>query len=494
MFKYGYPMLVVGASLWVLVFHKKYANFSDWYRKVLSDADVVDQRFPVKGCLVWKGYGTKIMENIMKLLERLLDETEHVKMYFPLLIPEDLFGKESRHLRGFEDQVYWVTRAGRKKMSRRLILRPTSETAMYPMFSLWVRSHADLPFKVYQTVSVFRYESKSTAPLIRDREMRTFNEAHTVHASLEEAKDQICVGLEIYKQVFRKLALPFLLVEKPEWELFPGAVGAFEFYVLFPDGRVLETGSVNNLGQAFSRVFDIKNEQEDGSHEFVWQTCYGQTERLLAGVVSVHGDDHGLVLPSSVAPVLIVVVPIVYEECEEGVMEFARHVVKLLKEEGFSVELDAREKMTPSEKFYYWEMLGVPVRLEVGLKEVKKVEVTLVRRDMLERKMVSLKDLAQSVRDLLKRIDEFLWSRAERGLKENIMVALTLKDAVNLTRRGKAIVKTFWCGKERCKEEVEKKTRMEIIGYAVDEEVGKGEKCLVCGGETRRMIYLAKTH
>jgi len=219
----------------------------------LFDADVVDQRFPVKGCLVWKGHGTRIMENIMKVLENLLDDTGHIKMHFPLLIPEDLFGKESRHLRGFEDQIFWVNRAGKRRLLRRLVVRPTSETAMYHMFSLWVRSHADLPVKVYQTVSVFRYETKATKPLVRDREMWPFDEAHTVHATLEEAEKQINIGVEIYKELFRRLALAYLLVRKPEWELFPGALGAFEFYTLLPDCRVLETGSVNNLGQAFSK-------------------------------------------------------------------------------------------------------------------------------------------------------------------------------------------------------------------------------------------------
>ena len=295
-------LYALGVEPWVFVFQRKYTNFSEWYREVLFDADLLDQRFPLKGCNVWKAYGTKIMQNITAMLEHLLDQTGHSKMYFPLLIPEGLFGKESRHLRGFEDQVFWVNKAGKRKLSTKLVVRPTSETAMYHMFSLWVRSHADLPMKVYQTVSVFRYETKSTRPLIRDREMWPFNEAHTVHATLEEAEEQVEIAIQLYRKLFERLALPYLLVEKPGWELFPGAVSAYEFYTLLPEGKVLEAGSVNNLGQAFSKVFNITFEKEDGTRDYAYQTCYGQSERLLASIVAIHGDDHGLILPSSIAP------------------------------------------------------------------------------------------------------------------------------------------------------------------------------------------------
>ena len=188
------------------------------------------------------------MDDIIALLETSLNETGHSKMYFPLLIPETVFGQESQHLKGFEEQVFWVNHARHSPLSTKLVMRPTSETAMYPMFSLWIRSHADLPLKVYQTVSVFRYETKSTKPLLRDREMYPFNEAHTAHASLEEAENQIAIGVQLYTTLFSKLALPYLLVRKPSWELFPSALSAYEFYTLMPDGKVLETGSVNNLG------------------------------------------------------------------------------------------------------------------------------------------------------------------------------------------------------------------------------------------------------
>lgn len=484
-------MSSVGARQWVFVFQNKHQNFGKWYREVLFNADIVDQRFPVKGCVVWKDYGTRIMERIVEILESLLNETGHCKMYFPLLIPEQLFGKEKRHLRGFEEQVFWVTKAGKRRLSHKLVIRPTSETAMYTMFSLWIRSHVDLPLKAYQTVSVFRYETKATKPLIRDREMWPFIEAHTVHATLEEAENQIEIAIEIYKKLFRKLSLAYLLLKKPRWELFPGAINAFEFYTLMPDKRVLETGSVNNLGQAFSRVFNISFEKTDGSHEYAFQTCYGQSERLLASVIAVHSDDHGLVLPPCIAPVLIVIVPIVFTEIARKVSAYAKSIEKCLRENGLSVVLDLRE-LTPGEKFYYWEKRGIPLRLEVGLRELDMRSVTVVRRDTLRRHKVSLQNLTEEIRRSIRKMEQNLWIRSKRLLKENIAIASTLAEAVKQISKGKAIIKTSWCGKEKCKSKIEEQN-MEIIGISIEKETVE-KNCFACGKEAKETIYLAKTY
>ncbi len=466
-------------------------HFSDWYREVLFDADVLDQRFPMKGCNVWKGYGTKIMQNIMAILEDLLDQTGHSKMYFPLLIPEDLFGKESQHLKGFENQVFWVNRAGKRNLSKKLVVRPTSETAMYHMFSLWVRSHADLPIKVYQIVSVFRYETKSTKPLIRDREMWPFNEAHTVHATLEEAEKQIETGIQLYKELLKRLALPYLLVEKPKWELFPGAISAYEFYTLMPDGRVLETGSVNNLGQAFSKVFKITLEKEDGTRDYAYQTCYGQSERLLASVIAVHGDDHGLVLPASIAPTLLAIVPIIYEENAEEVLNYAGAIESLLSGRRFTVALDRRE-LTPGKKFYYWEKRGIPIRLEVGLQETMHKTVTVVQRHTLQRKEAPLENLVKEVEEALSKIDQDLLSRAKSLIEKNIGFVSNLADVPETVKKGKTILGIPFCGGESCRLLIEEETAMEIIGFSIEENAIQ-RKCLACSKEVKELAYLART-
>lgn len=474
------------------MFQLKHSRFSDWYREVLFDADVLDQRFPVKGCNVWKGYGIKIIENIMTLLEDLLDQSGHSKMYFPLLISENIFGKESQHLKGFEDQVFWVNRAGKKGLSRKLVVRPTSETAIYHMFSLWVRSHADLPIKVYQTVSVFRYETKSTKPLIRDREVWPFNEAHTVHATLEEAEKQIEIGIQIYKELFKRLALPYLLVKKPKWELFPGAISAYEFYTLMPDGRVLETGSVNNLGQAFSKVFNITFEKKDGTRDYVYQTCYGQSERLLASVIAIHGDDHGLILPSSIAPTLVVIVPIVYTESMKEVLNYTRTLESLLKGKGFAVTLDDRE-LTPGEKFYYWEKRGFPIRLEIGLREMKNNTVTIVKRHTLQRKEIPLENTVKEIEEALSKIDQDLLSRSKRLLKENMEFVSNLAEVSEVFQKGKNILGVPFCGSESCGDLIEEETEMEIVGFSIEKEAIQ-QKCLVCDKEAKELAYLARSY
>jgi len=432
------------------------------------------------------------MENIMEILERFLEDTGHSKTYFPMLIPEDMFGKEIQHLRGFENEVFWVTKAGKQTLPRKLVLRPTSETGMYEMFSLWVRSHKDLTIKIYQTVSVFRYETKATKPLIREREMWPFNEAHTVHATLEEAEEQIAVGIKIYMKLFQKLALPYLLVRKPQWELFPGAIGAIEFYALLPDGKVLETGSVNNLGQAFSRVFNIKYEKADGSHEYTYQTCYGQSERLLASVISIHGDDHGLVLPPSISPILVVIVPIMYAENAEKIVDYAKSIEKMLRRKGFTAVLDLRE-LTPGEKFYYWERKGVPMRLEIGSREVEDKTVTVVQRDMLAREVVHLNEMTKRIRRTLREIHRDMLKRAKESMKANIILESNL---ANLTkhRKRRAVAKAYWCRSEKCRNEIESQTKMNIIGLAVKYRIDKRKRCIVCGEQATDIVYIAKSY
>ena len=468
------------------VFPRKHTDFSEWYREVLFDADVLDQRFPLKGCNVWKGYGTKIMDSIMNILEDLLDESDHEKTYFPLLIPEDVFGKESKHLKGFEDQVFWVNRAGANELPRKLVVRPTSETAMYQMFPLWVRSHADLPIRVYQTVSVFRYETRSTKPLIRDREVWPFNEAHTLHATAEEAEDQVKIGVEIYRELFRRLALPFLLVMKPAWELFPGAVKCFEFYTMMPDGKLLETGSVNNLGQSFAKVFDIAFEKEDGTHELAFQTCYGQSERLLASVVAIHGDDNGLILPSSIAPIQAVIVPITYTRNNEGVKEYATEIQEHLKDEGIQITLDG-SAMTPGEKYYHWERKGVPLRIEVGPRETKKKTATMVMRHTQEKREVQFEELATKIKGALDEIDHDLLTRAEEQLRACID---DISD-VSEIREGH-ILQAAFCGEESCRQAIEE-LGVEIVGLSIEEDRPRG-RCIVCGNETTESAYIASTY
>ena len=279
------------------------SSFSEWFHDVISRAGVADYRYPVKGCGVWLPFGFKLRENVLAIMRRLLNETGHEEVLFPLLIPAEMLRKEAEHIRSFEGQTFWVSKAGDRDLGERLALRPTSEAAIAPMLKLWIRSHADLPKKLYQIVSVFRYETKATKPLIRVREVTTFKEAHTSHATYEEAERQVEEAVGIYRRFFDELCVPYLISKRPDWDKFAGALYSIAFDTIFPDGRTLQIGTAHNLGQNFSRAFEITFETVGGGREFVWQTSYGISERVIAALIAIHGDDHGLVIPPNIAPV-----------------------------------------------------------------------------------------------------------------------------------------------------------------------------------------------
>ncbi|MEM4675763.1 MAG: aminoacyl--tRNA ligase-related protein, partial [Nitrososphaerota archaeon] len=357
----------------------KFTNFSSWFDELIFQARIVDSRFPVKGFIVYLENGMFILEMIRRRLEELLVETGHKTMMFPLVTTDELFAKEAEHIKGFLSEVFVIEKAGNKPLEKKLIIRPTSETIMYPMFKLWIRSHADLPFKVHQTVHVYRYETKATRPLYRAREF-PWNEAHTAHATAADAEEQVREAIEIYSKVLKELGISYLLLKRPDFDKFAGAKYSIAFDAWNPDGRVNQVATVHNLGRNFSKVFEIEFEQKDGSRALVYQLCYGfGLSRVLAAVIAQHGDDRGCVFPPSIAPVQVVIVPIPFKGYEELITSYCKKIHERLKRI-YRCVLDDREDVTPGEKFYHWEMLGVPVRVEIGPKEVSSSKVTLFRR------------------------------------------------------------------------------------------------------------------
>ena len=465
-------------------------RFSEWFAEMLERAEIVDPRYPVKGLYVWLPYGFRIRSRVISILRSLLDESGHSEMLFPLLIPEDLFRKEAEHIRGFEGQVYWVTHGGREPLDVKLALRPTSETAIYPMFALWIKSHADLPLKVYQIVSVFRYETKMTKPLIRVREVTTFKEAHTAHATEEDAERQVREAVGIYRRFFDLLGIPYIISKRPRWDMFAGAVYSIAFDTLAPDGRTLQIGTIHNLGQNFSRVYDVRYEKVDGSHEHVYQTCYGISERVIAAVLMVHGDDVGFCLPPIIAPIQVVVVPVLFKGESESVDRAAREIFETLRSAGLRVHLDDRD-LRPGNKYYYWERRGVPLRVEVGPSEVREGRVTLVRRDTGEKRSASLGELAPEVGRLLDEISENLRRRAADLFRSRVRDAGGIREAAELLAGG-GIVRISWCGSEGCGTAVEEGTGGRLLGEALEER--KRGACVNCGAETEKVAYLAKTY
>ncbi|AEF95852.1 proline--tRNA ligase [Methanotorris igneus] len=386
-------------------------EFSEWYSEILERAGIYDVRYPIKGCGVYLPYGFKIRRYTFEIIRKLLDETGHDEALFPMLIPEDLLAKEAEHIKGFEDEVYWVTHGGKTPLDVKLALRPTSETPIYYMMKLWVKVHTDLPIKLYQIVNTFRYETKHTRPLIRLREIMTFKEAHTAHATKEEAEEQVKKAVEIYKKFFDTLGIPYLVSKRPDWDKFPGADYTMAFDTIFPDGRTMQIGTVHNLGQNFAKTFEIIFETPDGGKDYAYQTCYGISDRVIASIIAIHGDEKGLILPPIVAPIQVVIVPLIFKGKEEMVMNKAKEIYSLLKDK-FRVHLDDRD-IRPGRKFNDWELKGVPLRIEIGPKDIENGKITLFRRDTGEKFQIDDNEgLIDEIEKTLNTISENMKNRA----------------------------------------------------------------------------------
>jgi prolyl-tRNA synthetase len=372
--------------------------------------------------IVWRPYGLKALRLTQRILVELLEKTGHEEAYFPALIPETIFSREKDFLAGFSGESFVVEGTGTKRFNERLYLRPTSETVMYYMWSMWIKGRKDLPLKMYQVVNVFRYETKMTHPLLRVREIMGFIEAHTAHATREEADQQIAEGIKIYKNFFDRLQLSYFIVKTPPWDTFAGAEYNYDFITVMPDGKGLELGSVINLGQKFAKAFDIKFMDTDGSVKYIYQTCYGVSERVLGAIIGVHGDEKGLFFPPEVAPIQVVIVPIARRE-ESDIVEYAEKVEKILEEKGIRAFLDKDPEHTPGWKYYYWEMKGVPTRLEIGRRELEAGTVTIARRDGAPKITVKVDALLEALVAAWNNINSALRARALDHLKRLTLFA-----------------------------------------------------------------------
>lgn len=462
----------------------KAEDFNEWYNEVVERANLTDKRYPVKGMNVWTPYGWSAMTRIDTLMRREMARTAHEEVYFPLLIPESEFAKEAEHIRGFASEVYWVTKAGDNVLDIPMCLRPTSETAMYPMFSLWIRSHADLPLKVFQICSTFRYDTKQTRAFLRVREIHFF-EAHTAHVDEADAEKQIYQDLEIMASLGRELCVPYLVTRRPDWDKFPGAHYSLAADAYTPSGRTLQVATFHHYRDNFAKAYNVTYEAEDGSRRFAHQTTYGMSERLLGAIVAVHGDDKGIVLPPAVAPVQVVVVPIPEKGRQEVILDEARKLAAELGEH-VRVRLDPRD-LRPGAKFYEWEARGVPLRLELGPRDLADGVVTAARRDRDGRTTIPRADLLPAVQSLLRQIQEDLHAKAERDLRAHIVDIATPEEA------REAINRIAWCGSEDCGRQVEADTGMSLLGTPFPPESHEG-KCIVCGKATNASAYLARTY
>lgn len=467
------------------------SDFSAWYNDVLWRAEIMDVRYPVKGLYVWYPFGFGLRRQTYAILRHLLDGTGHQETLFPLLIPKTEFMKEAEHIKGFEDEVYWVTHGGLSELEIPLALRPTSETSIYPMFALWIRSHADLPLKVYQIVNTFRYETKHTRPLIRLREITSFKEAHTAHATWDEAAEQVEKALALYTRFYDDLCIPITISRRPDWDKFPGADYTMAVDALMPDGRTLQVGTVHHLGDHFSKTFEITYEDAEGQQQYVYQTCYGISERCIAATIGVHGDDKGLVLPPKVAPVQVVVIPIIMKKRAEEVLAAAEALKAELEDSGLKVRIDTRD-MRPGAKYYHWEMHGVPMRVEVGPRDLDAGTVVAVTRDG-EKMSVQRDEVVTAVPEILGGYAARLRTKAEGFLTSHITEVGSVEEAVEAVKTGIAVV--HWCGDEACAEELEKATNGSVLGTEIrSPHIKKSEgPCAVCGRKGTSTV-IARTY
>ena len=436
-------------------------------------------------------YGFKIRRNILQILRDLLDNTGHDETLFPLLIPETSLEQESAHVKSFEGECFWVTHGGFEPLKVRYALRPTSETVIAPMLKLWIRSHADLPLKLYQVVNVFRHETKATRPILRMREVATFKEAHTCHATFEEAEEQVHEAVELYKRFFDAVGVPYVVSRRPEWDKFAGALYTIALDILCPDGRTLQIGTVHNLGQNFAKAFNITYETKDGNQEHIWTTSYGISGRGIAAVLIIHGDDNGIVLPPKIAPIQVAVIPVPYKGKEEQVNEACRTVASKLEDAGFRVELDLRGDLTPGNKFYYWELRGVPIRIEIGPRDLANGVVTIVRRDTLKKQTWKMDDVVSAVQTFAEKMTDDLKANASKWMNERVYRVNSLPEAKRLLEKRAGIVEVPWCGKDECGHSLEETVESRLLGFPEDTTEKIDGKCLVCGEKAVNVVRVA---
>ncbi|MFW6121833.1 MAG: proline--tRNA ligase [Petrotogales bacterium] len=466
---------------------KKDEDFNEWYNEIVELAELCDKRYPIKGMNIWRPYGWKLMNNVDMLIRYEMEKTNHQEVYFPLLIPESFFKKEEEHIEGFGKEVYWITHAGTNKLEERWLLRPTSETAMYPIFSLWIRSHSNLPLKTFQIVNTFRYETKQTRAFIRVREIHFF-EAHTCHKDFDDAEKQIEEDRTIADRFLKRLCLPYVFSKRPEWDKFAGAYYTISIDILMPSRRTLQVGSIHQYRDNFSKPYEISYETEEGAHAYCHQTTYGMSERLLGAIIGVHGDNKGLVLPPEVAPIQVIIIPIIFKGKEQRIMKACDVLHKKLRDVNIRSKVDARD-ITPGNKYYDWELKGVPLRVEIGPRDLEKNEIVIVRRDTTEKKSVSRTEAEKTIKDELDNIASNLLEKANNLLQENIHRVLTVDEAKNK----KGIVELPWCGDEECALEVEDILGGSTLGEPL-EKIECIDTCPVCGKTAKTWMRFAKTY
>jgi|TARA_Y100000034_G_C6887845_1_gene407865 prolyl-tRNA synthetase len=472
---------------------KKEENFSEWYSQVIEKAEVIDLRYGVKGFVVIRPWGAMIIENMYDFYEKELQKKDHKPSFFPLVIPEKNFKKESSHIKGFSPEVFWLNEV---KGEDKLALRPTSETAFYQMFSIWIRSWRDLPLKLYQRANIFRYETKATRPLIRAREFYWI-ETHDCFETKEQAEKQVQEDITTTEEIMhQKFLIPFLAMKRPSWDTFPGAEYSVAADSIMPTGKLIQQPSTHLIKQSFIKAFDIKFKDKEGKEKYVWTTCYGPApSRMLASVISTHGDNKGLIIPFGISPIHVIIIPIFDKKNKNKILKESEKIKEELFDLGIKTEIDSTEKR-PGEKYYEWELKGVPFRIEIGEKEIKNKKLTLFIRDLGKKQEIKINELSK-IKKLGEEFDKRLKEKADNFMKNKIVNCKTKQD-IKKAMECKKIARINFCSineeGKKCAEHIEKKLKAEVRGVLANKKEKPSGKCILCNKQAKEVVYIGKSY
>lgn len=463
-------------------------DFARWYTDIVIKAGLADYT-DTKGCIAIRPYGYAIWENIQNYTDKKFKETGVKNAYFPVLIPENLLQKEKDHVEGFAPEVAWVTEAGGEKLEEKYCIRPTSETIISTMYSKWLSSWRDLPFVYNQWCNVLRWE-KETRPFLRSREF-LWQEGHTIHETAEEAKERTIQMLNIYQDVVENLlAIPTVKGIKTESEKFAGAEATYTIETMMHDGKALQSATSHYFGQNFTKPFEIKFQNREGKEEYAYQTSWGSSTRLLGALIMAHGDNRGLKLPPKVAPIQVVVVPVAQNK--EGVLEKAHELYNSLKSM-FRAEIDDRDNVSPGFKFNDWEMKGVPVRIELGPRDIENGVCVLVRRDTAEKVVVKLNEVEKVIAETLEKIHNNMFEECKKRLEEKTTIATTLDEFITSMNEHQGFIKAMWCGDPACEEKIKELTAAKSRCMPFEQEK-ISDKCVCCGKPADKMVIWGRQY
>lgn len=481
---------------------KKDENFSEWYSQIIEKTGLADH-ISAKGFIILRPYGFAIWDLIKNYLDHKLKDTGHLNGFLPCLIPENLLNKEEKHFKGFNPEVFWVTSSGESMLSEKLALRPTSEALLYSIFPKWISSYRDLPLKMNFWNTALRAEIKSTKPFIRNSEF-LWQEGHTAHIDKKEAEDEVMTILYLYKHFIEKvLSIPTISGYKSNKEKFVGADYTTALEGMMPDGKALQLGTSHNLGLNFSQPFEIKFLNKNNVEEFVWQTSWGISWRLIGALIMVHGDDKGLILPPIVAPIQIIIIPIYKNVNEHLVKEHAKRLKDNLVALGYRVFVDDRDEYTAGWKYNEWEMKGVPVRINIGQRDIENNNVEIVRRDNRQKSIISVENLSKEIEKIFQSLQSDLYYKAEIYLKEKTKIITSFNDFKRDLDSYSGFIVTGWCGNEDCEVGVKEDTGADIrvipfdvkdIPTGLDMTYDDIKECIYCGKKADKTVIFAKAY